>query len=171
MYGNRKQGLVTQLYNSSSMCMAGALFNHFQQSPDSSRSDICKILCRPKWTWVRRGLQGMVELCPRLFPAFGRYVLCFPNGFYIFQIDFVSCRSLGLGCDPLWNMWNISFTKTTTVVHCDKLLFRLHGVIIAKTSQQTIYYFAKSDMYKLTFRLHGKRVLKRGVWLRRNTCS
>ena len=70
----------------SSMCVTGALFNHFQQSPGSSRSDICKILCRPKWTWVRGGLQGMIELCPRLFPSFwslcclfSQWFLCFPK--------------------------------------------------------------------------------------------
>ena len=79
MYGNRKQGLVTQYFTTqSSMCVTGALFNHVQQSPGSSRNDMCKILCRPKWTWVRGGLQGMVELCPRLFPAFGSFFFGFP---------------------------------------------------------------------------------------------
>ena len=28
---------------------------------------------------------------------------------------------------------SISFTKTTTVVHCDKLSFRLHEVIVTRT--------------------------------------
>ena len=85
LIASRARGLNYSIQ--SPMCMAGALFNHFQQSPDSSRSDICKILCRPKWTWVRGGLQGMIELCPRLFPAFGRCV-CFPHGFYISKSEF-----------------------------------------------------------------------------------
>ena len=64
---------------------------------------------------------------------------------------------------------NISFVKTTTVVHCDKLSFRLRGVIITKTSQQQLHHVAKHDMYKFVFRLHGKHVLKSGVWSRRHT--
>ena len=30
----------------------------------------------------------MIELCPRLFPAFGRCVVSFPNGFYISKSAF-----------------------------------------------------------------------------------
>ena len=151
------------------MCMTGALSNHFQQSPDSSRSDVCKILCRSNWTWVRGGLQSLIELCPRLFPAVGRFVICFPNGFYIFQSAFGSSRSLGLGCDPLLNMYNSTFIKQAIVVHCYKLSFRLQEVMIIKTSQQQIQHVAKSDMYKCVFCLHGKHVLKSGVRLRRST--
>ena len=46
----------------------------------------------------------MIELCPRLFPAFARFVACFPNGFYIVQSAVDSSRSFGLGRDPLLNM-------------------------------------------------------------------
>ena len=46
----------------------------------------------------------MIELCPRLFPAFVRFVICFPNGFSISQSEFDLSRSLGFGCDPLLNM-------------------------------------------------------------------
>ena len=129
------------------MCMTGALFNHFQQSPGSPRSDIRKILCRPRWTWVRGGLQGTIELCPRLFPAFGRFVVCFPNGFYMFKNAFGSSRSPGLGCDPLLNMRNISFTA----VHCDELSFRLHGVIITKTSKQKTCYLLELTCANVRF--------------------
>ena len=59
----------------------------------------------------------MIELCPRLFPAFARFVACFPNVSFISQSAFDSSRSLGFGCDPLLNMQNISSTKTTTDVH------------------------------------------------------
>ena len=37
MYGNRKQGLVTQLYNSITHCVAGALLREIVVSP--ARSD------------------------------------------------------------------------------------------------------------------------------------
>ena len=45
----------------------------------------------------------MIELCPRLLPAFGRFVVCFPNGFYISQSAFDSSKRLGVGCDRLLN--------------------------------------------------------------------
>ena len=47
---------------------------------------------------------------------------------------------------------NDSFTNTTTVVHCDKLSFRQHEVMITNRSQQKSEHVANNDMYKLVFR-------------------
>ena len=58
----------------------------------------------PKVDMGPRRSQGMIELCPRLFPAFARFVACFPNGFYISQSAFDKSRSIGFGCDPLLNI-------------------------------------------------------------------
>ena len=39
----------------------------------------------------------MIELCPRLFPAFARFVVCFPNGFYISQSALINPEVSDLG--------------------------------------------------------------------------
>ena len=49
-----------------------------------------------------------------------------------------------------------------------QIVVRLRDVIITKTLRQK-QYLGKNDMYTYVFRLHGKHVLKGGVWPRRNT--
>ena len=70
------------------MCVAGALLNHFQQSPGSSRSDMCKTLCRPQ---SGHGSGSFVCLVSLVFSMvlislslglFGSFVFVrFPDGF------------------------------------------------------------------------------------------
>ena len=140
------------------MCVTGALFNHFQRSPGSSRSDICKILCRPQWTWVRGGPQGMIELCPRLFPALSRICFVVPMVSIFSKVHLVHPEVSDLGTTLCWTC-EASVVPKQIVVHC-ALWFRLHEVIITKTSQKQMQHVAKSGMCKCVFRWHEKHVLE-----------